>query len=158
MKIVEIRDRAEFRARSFMFETRAVSDVAKVVDARAKTPGARDREWRRLALENVRRDPAYAFLSTLKKLAMYWRPWLHPAENGWKAIAVSLAVNLGLFIFGAIGLWRYPDRRLAIAVVLFFAAMWLAHLPYIPTIRLRVPLTDPLLIVFASGALAARRE
>jgi uncharacterized membrane protein YdjX (TVP38/TMEM64 family) len=40
------------------------------------------------------------------------------------------------------------------AVLLFFAAMWLAHVPYFPTIRLRVPLTDPLLIVFASAPVA----
>jgi hypothetical protein len=104
-------------------------------------------------MENIRRDPGFAVRMTLKKLALYWRPWLHPAEHGRVAIAVSLVVTLSLYLLGAIGLWRSPDRRLALATVLFFAAMWLAHAPYIPTIRLRVPLTDPLLIVFAASAL-----
>jgi hypothetical protein len=135
-----------------------VAETARLVDARAKTPGARDREWRRLALENVRGDPAYAAIKTLKKIGMYWRPWLHPAEHGSKAITLSLGVNLGLFILGAIGLARHRDRRLVCAVLIFIGAMWLAHLPYIPTIRLRVPLTDPLLIAFAAGAFPGRRE
>jgi hypothetical protein len=153
MKIVELSDPAEFARRSLTFETQTVSAAARIVDARAHTPGARDREWRRLAIENIRRDPGFAVRMTLKKLALYWRPWLHPAEHGRVAIAVSLVVTLALYLLGAIGLWRSPDGRLALATVLFFAAMWLAHAPYIPTIRLRVPLTDPLLIVFASSAL-----
>ncbi len=74
------------------------------------------------------------------------------------AIALSLVVNLGLFIAGAIGLIRHRDRRIVYAALVFIGAMWLAHLPYIPTIRLRVPLTDPLLIVFAAGAFPVRRE
>ena len=64
---------------------------------------------------------------------------------------MSVLVILGLYVFGGIGLWQHPDRRLALAVLLFFAAMWLAHVPYFPSIRLRMPLTDPLLIVFAAG-------
>jgi 4-amino-4-deoxy-L-arabinose transferase-like glycosyltransferase len=158
MKVVETHDTKEFRERSWRFESQTVAETARLVDARAKTPGARDREWRRLALENVRGDPAYAAIKTLKKIGMYWRPWLHPAEHGSKAIALSLAVNLGLFILGAIGLARHRDRRLVCAVLIFIGAMWLAHLPYIPTIRLRVPLTDPLLIAFAAGAFPVRRE
>lgn len=156
MKIVATHDTEEFRRRSWRFESQTVAETARLVDARAKTPGTRDREWRKLALENVRSNPAFAVMSTLKKIAMYWRPWLHPAEHGPKAIASSLAVNLGLFVLGAIGLARHRDRRLVLAVIVFFAAMWLAHLPYIPTIRLRVPLTDPLLIVFAAGSLRGK--
>ena len=158
LQIVDITDPSEFARRSLHFETETVSAAARIVDARASTPGARDREWRRLAWENVRRDRAFALRSTLKKLAMYWRPWLHPAEHGWKAIAMSLVITLGLYVFGAIGLWRERDRRLAIAVVVFFVAMWLAHAPYIPSMRLRIPLTDPLLIVFAASALLDLRQ
>jgi dolichyl-phosphate-mannose-protein mannosyltransferase len=153
LQIVVITDQAEFARRSLLFETQTVSAAAREVDARAKTPGARDGEWRRLAMENIRRDPGLAIRSTLKKIALYWRPWLHPAEHGWKAIVMSLVVTVGLYVFGAIGLWREPDRRLALAVAVFFAAMWLAHAPYIPSMRLRIPLTDPLLIVFAASAL-----
>lgn len=156
MRTVETYDRAEFARRSAVFETETVSAAAKIVDARASTPKTRDREWRRLAIENVRRDPAYAAKAALKKAALYWRPWLHPAEHGPKAIALSVVVILGLYVLGGLGLIAYPDRRLVLAVLLFFGALWLAHVPYFPSIRLRVPLTDPLLIVFAAGRVVRR--
>lgn len=155
MRVVETTDRALFARRSVAFETGTVAAAAAAVDARAKTPAARDRAWRDLALENVRSDPAYALRSALKKAAFYWRPWLHPGEHGPNAIAMSVVVILGLYFFGAFGLWRHPDRRLVNAVLLFFAAMWLAHVPYFPSIRLRVPLTDPLLIAFAAVPVAS---
>jgi uncharacterized membrane protein YdjX (TVP38/TMEM64 family) len=151
MQVVETSDRNLFAQRSVAFETRTVPAAVAAVDAQAKTPGERDRAWRALALRQVRADPAYAFRSALKKAALYWRPWLHPGEHGPKAIAMSVLVILGLYVLGGIGLWQHSDRRLALAVLLFFAAMWLAHVPYFPSIRLRMPLTDPLLIVFAAG-------
>jgi hypothetical protein len=46
--------------------------------------------------------------------------------------------------------------RMRLAVLVFFAAMWLSHLPYQVTMRFRVPMTDPLLIVVASQALRPR--
>jgi hypothetical protein len=156
MRTVETYDRAEFARRSVKFETETVSAAARIVDARAKTPHTRDREWRRLAIENIRRDPAYAAKAALKKAALYWRPWLHPAEHGPKAVAVSVVVILGLYVLGALGLIAHPDRRLVLAVLVFFAALWLAHVPYFPSIRLRTPLTDPLLIVFAAGRVVRR--
>lgn len=158
MQTIETYDREEFARRSLHFESQMVSAAAAVVESTAKTPGARDRAWRRMALENVRSDRSYAIRSTLKKAALYWRPWLHPAEHGPKAIAMSLAVILGLYFFGGAGLWMHGDRKTAIAVLIFFAAMWLAHVPYFPTIRLRTPLTDPLLIVFAAAPLALLLE
>ncbi|HYK01635.1 MAG TPA: VTT domain-containing protein [Thermoanaerobaculia bacterium] len=151
MQVVETTDRNLFAQRSVAFETRTVPAAVAAVDARAKTPGERDRTWRALALQQVRGDPGYAFRSTLKKAALYWRPWLHPGEHGPKTIALSVVVILGLYLLGGLGLWQHPDRRLVLAVLLFFAAMWLAHVPYFPSIRLRMPLTDPLLIVFAAG-------
>jgi hypothetical protein len=154
MRTVETYDPAEFARRSAVFETETVSAAASVVDARAKTPKTRDREWRRLAIENVRRDPGYAARAAFKKAALYWRPWLHPAEHGPKAVALSVVVILGLYILGGIGLITYPDRRLVLAVLVFFGALWLAHVPYFPSIRLRTPLTDPLLIVFGAGVVA----
>jgi hypothetical protein len=153
LEIVATSDRASFAERALRFEREVVPPVVREVNARASSPAARDREWRRLALENLRADPSFAARSTLKKMAMYWRPWLHPAEHGPKAIALSLVVNLALFAAGAIGLWRSSDRRFAVATVIFFVTMWLAHAPYVPTMRLRIPLTDPLLIVFAASFL-----
>lgn len=151
MRVIETTDRNLFAQRSVAFETQTVPAAVAAVDAQAKTPGERDRAWRALALQQVRSDPGYALRSALKKAALYWRPWLHPGEHGPKTIALSVLVILGLYLLGGLGLWQHPDRRLVIAVLLFFAAMWLAHVPYFPSIRLRMPLTDPLLIVFAAG-------
>jgi uncharacterized membrane protein YdjX (TVP38/TMEM64 family) len=154
MAVVETTDRNLFAQRSVAFETRTVPAAVAVVDAGAKTPGQRDRAWRALAMQQVRADPGYAVRSSLKKAALYWRPWLHPGEHGLKAIAMSVVVILGLYLVGGLGLWQHPDRRLVMAVLLFFAAMWLAHVPYFPSIRLRMPLTDPLLIAFGAAPLA----
>jgi len=156
LRIVALKDPVAFRDASWRFETQISSDAAKIVDARAKSPGARDREWRRLAWQNVKADPSFAMKTTVQKALMYWRMWLHPAEHGPKAVIASAILLIAMFILGALGLWRYRDRRIAIAVVVFFVAMWLAHVPYIPTLRLRTPLTDPLLIVFAAAALERR--
>jgi hypothetical protein len=152
---IETRDPRQFAIRSQRFESQTVSEAARMVDARASTPAARDREWRRMAMENLRRDRSFAVNVTLLKAAGFWRPWLHPAEHGPKARLLSIVVVLGLYVLAAIGMFLYPDRKLVVAVLLFFAVMWLAHVPYFPTIRLRAPLTDPLLIVFAGGAVAA---
>ncbi|MDQ3279890.1 MAG: VTT domain-containing protein [Acidobacteriota bacterium] len=152
MQIVETHDRALFAQRAMHFETVTATVAAQQIDDIAKTPKTRDRAWRNLAIQQIRADVPFAIRSTLVKAAMYWRPWLHPAEYGPKAIAMSVLVILGLYVLGGIGLWMHPDRRLVAAVLAFFALMWLAHVPYFPTIRLRTPLTDPLLIVFAAGA------
>jgi uncharacterized membrane protein YdjX (TVP38/TMEM64 family) len=150
MRVVETHDPARFAHASWVFESQTVSAAAAQVESRASTPAARDREWKRMALENVRGDPAFAVRATLKKAALYWRPWLHPAEHSPQMIALSVVVILGLYLLGALGLWRHPLR---VPVLLFFAAMWLAHVAYFPSIRLRTPLTDPLLIAFADAPL-----
>jgi 4-amino-4-deoxy-L-arabinose transferase-like glycosyltransferase len=150
LRIVRLRDGAELAHASQQFESVTVAETARIVDARASTPKTRDREWQRLGLAQFRRDPVRP---TLWKLAAFWRPWLHPAEYSRAMVVLSAVVSLGVFVLGGIGLTLHRDRRLALAIVAFFVAIWLAHAPYIPTIRLRTPLVDPLLIVFAAGAL-----
>ncbi|HYH07716.1 MAG TPA: VTT domain-containing protein [Thermoanaerobaculia bacterium] len=156
MQVVETHDRDLFAQRSWHFEAVTVSETAKGITG--ATPKARDRQWRNLAIENIRDDPAFAAKSALKKAALYWRPWLHPGEHGRKSIALSVVIILGLYILGGAGLYLHPDKRLVMAVLLFFAALWLAHVAYFPSIRLRTPLTDPLLIVFASAPLMMLRR
>lgn len=155
---MSMRERDELRRVSLTFESSTIPAAAQVVDSRATTPGERDREWRKLAMGNVRADPGSAFRNTIRKALYYWRPWLHPAEYGRGAMALSVLVNGGLYLVGGIGLLRYRDRALVVSVIVFVVVLWLAHLPYVPTIRLRSPLTDPLLIAFGSAFLAGRRS
>jgi uncharacterized membrane protein YdjX (TVP38/TMEM64 family) len=151
LQIVETHDHAQFAERAVHFETHTATSAAQQIDAIAKTPATRDRAWRNLAMQQIRSDVPFALRSTLIKAAMYWRPWLHPAEYGPNAIVMSLLIILGLYLLGGLGMWMHPDRKLVAIVLAFFVVMWLAHVPYFPTIRLRTPLTDPLLIVFAAG-------
>jgi 4-amino-4-deoxy-L-arabinose transferase-like glycosyltransferase len=153
--VVHTTDGEAFAQRSWAFEAQTVQRAAEEVASRAGSPGARDREWRRLAFDNMRRDPQAA-LWTLERLALYWRPWLHPAEHGRVAIAISVVVILGLYILGGLGMWLHPDRKLVLVALVFLAVLWLAHAPYVPSIRIRVPLTDPVLIVFAAGVIVGR--
>jgi hypothetical protein len=158
LAITKTQDRAAFDTASWNFETKTVAETVKVVEAKAKTPGARDREWTKLAWENVRRDPGQALEDTLYRAFLYWRPWIHGAEHGPKRVAISFVVVAGLYLLAILGMIKHPDRRLVWAAVIFFVALWLVHLPYITGVRIRTPLTDPLLIVFAAGVTAWRRR
>jgi hypothetical protein len=156
-KIYEASDRAEFRRQELEFETRKIHEVARQVEAAARTPNARDREWRRLAIEELTRDPAASARFAALKAWYYWRPWLNPIEHGRVAVAASAVILIGLYLLAAVGMIRHPDRRLVLAVLIYFAALWLAHIPHQVVMRYRIPLTDPLLIVFAAGAISSLR-
>lgn len=149
------RDRAEFKRREWAFETKTIHEVAHDVAARATTPNARDREWRRLAIEELRRDPAASARFAAQKAWYYWRPWLNPIEYSPRVVAVSALILIPLFVLGFIGIIRH---RLRWAVLIYFAVLWLAHIPHQVVMRYRIPFTDPLLIAFAAGALQRRRE
>lgn len=154
-RIYATRDRAELRRLEWDFETRYVHEVAAQVASRATTPNERDREWRRLAIEIFRNEPAESLRFMAKKAALYWRPWLNPVEYGMRTVAISAAMLIPLFVLGAIGIWRH---RLRNAVLVYFAVIWLAHVPHQVVMRYRIPFTDPLLLVFAAGAIASLRR
>jgi hypothetical protein len=147
--------RAEWEARATEFETRTIFKTAAIVDARESSPASRSRLWFSLGIAEARRDPAAYVRFTLKKLWLYWRPWLNPLEYSRAEVAVSGVVCSLLYLLAAIGMWR-ADRRLALAAMVFFIVMCAAQLPYQITMRFRIPLTDPLLIVFASAAFSRR--
>ena len=155
-RIYEAEDRAEFKRREAAFEQATIHEVARQVEARATTPGSRDREWRRLAIEELRRDPRASVMFAAKKAWLYWRPWLNPIEYRPPVVAVSAAILLSLFGLAAFGMTRHPDKRLVAAVLLYFAVIWLAHVPHQVVMRYRIPFTDPLLLVFAAGAISWR--
>jgi 4-amino-4-deoxy-L-arabinose transferase-like glycosyltransferase len=146
-RIYATRDRAEFKRREWEFETKTIHEVARQVESRATTPNARDAEWRRLALEELTRDPEASARFALQKAWYYWRPWLNPIEYSTRTVVASAAILIPLFVLAAIGIARH---RLRWAVLLFFAVLWLAHIPHQVVMRYRIPFTDPLLLVFAA--------
>jgi hypothetical protein len=153
----ETTDPAEFKRLELQFETKTIHEVARQVESRARTPKARDREWRRMAIEELRRDPAASARFAVLKAWYYWRPWLNPIEHGRTTVAVSAVILIGLYLLAAAGMIRHPDRRLVLAVLAYFLVLWLAHIPHQVVMRYRIPLTDPLLIVFAAGAISSLR-
>ncbi len=154
-KIYDASSREELRRLEHEFENRTIHAVAAQVESRATTPNSRDREWRRLAIEDLRREPAESARFMARKAWLYWRPWLNPIEYGTRAVVASALILVTLFVLAAIGLWRHPLRN---AVLVYFAVFWLAHVPHQVVMRYRIPFTDPLLLVFAAGAIASLRK
>lgn len=126
------RDRARYAREAREFEVHTI----------AATRG----DWTRLAIENIRAHPREEALFTIEKAWLYWRPWLNPMEYSTAIVAASAAFIIPLYVFGFTGI--VLARRWD--VLLFFAVMWLAHLPFQMGMRLRLPFTDPLLIAFAA--------
>jgi 4-amino-4-deoxy-L-arabinose transferase-like glycosyltransferase len=154
-RIYDASSREELRRLEHEFENRTIHAVAAQVESRATTPNSRDREWRRLAIEDLRREPAESARFMARKAWLYWRPWLNPIEYGTRAVVASALILVTLFVLAAIGLWRHPLRN---AVLVYFAVFWLAHVPHQVVMRYRIPFTDPLLLVFAAGAIASLRK
>jgi len=127
-------DRAAYAALARHFEVETI----------AATHG----DWTRLAIANVEAQPRAEAWFTLEKAWLYWRPWLNPIEYSLAIVIGSALFVITLYVLAAIGLWRTAALRSRILA--FFAVMWLAHVPFQIGMRLRVPFTDPLLIVFAS--------
>jgi hypothetical protein len=146
-RIYETNDREELKRREWEFETKTIHGVANEVAARATTPNARDREWRRLAIEEILRDPAASLRFAALKAWLYWRPWLNPIEHSSRTVIVSALILIPLFILAAIGIAKHPLRN---AVLLYFVVLWLAHIPHQVVMRYRIPFTDPLLLAFAA--------
>ena len=149
-------NRAEYRDKAERFELNTVVAATQSVDRVAHSPAERSRAFRGLALRNIagaRREEA---LFTLEKAWLYWRPWLNPQEYSPRIVAASALFFIPLYILGAIGIASDRERRTAI--IALFAVMWLAHLPYQIGLRLRLPFTDPLMLVFAASVLCKRYE
>jgi 4-amino-4-deoxy-L-arabinose transferase-like glycosyltransferase len=150
-------NREKYRELAYRFDTDVVTEMRVDIERVATTPGARSREWLRRGIENIRRDPATQWKFIAEKAWLYWRPFLSPMEYSQKVVAASTIFFIGLYVLGLIGLIRGGGQAI-LPVLLFFAAMWLAHLPYQISMRLRVPLVDPLMITFAAGELYRRYE
>lgn len=146
-RIYATKDREEFKRLEHEFETKTIHAVAADVAARAGSPNARDREWRRMAIADFQREPAESLRFMAQKAWYYWRPWLNPIEHGRNAVVASAIILIGLYVLAFIGVIRH---RLRWAVLTYFVVLWLAHVPHQVVMRYRIPFTDPLLLVFAA--------
>ena len=173
-------NREAYGKRAWEFESGVITNIRVDIDRLATSPNERSREWRRRAIENIRRDPLTQVRWIGEKAWLYWRPFLSPMEYSKKVVIASTVFYLGFYAVAVIGLVglgvsrsrglavmalrdretarprNRSERRLALAVVIFLVIMWLAHLPYAISMRLRVPFVDPLMITLAAGELCRR--
>jgi hypothetical protein len=105
-------------------------------------------DWTNRAIANIEAQPRAEALFALEKAWLYWRPWLNPMEYSRWLVFGSAAFLIPLYILAALGLWH--RHSCLCPALIFFATMWIAHIPFEVVMRFRVPFTDPLLIVFAS--------
>jgi hypothetical protein len=158
MNIDRMHDPAAIARASWELDARRVAQAKTQIEPAVASPGTRSAAWRRAAFAEIAADPAAAVRWTLRKAWLYWRPWLNVDQYGFAAVAASGAWNLALYVAAIVALVRCRDRRLVIAIVVYLAVVWLAHLPYQVVMRFRQPFTDPLLIALCTGCAGVGRR
>ncbi|MDG2307952.1 MAG: glycosyltransferase family 39 protein [Candidatus Binatia bacterium] len=141
------------RAVAVRFEQETSPRVAAEVASRADTLQGQSAEWRRLALENLRADPALAAGYVVRKARVYWRPWpSRSAVPPWVVLACAVLL-VPLLLAGFLGLWQLSRRRPAVSafLALCLLAPWLAQLPFEAAVRFRLPFNEVILCVLAAG-------
>ncbi|HLJ16484.1 MAG TPA: glycosyltransferase family 39 protein [Bryobacteraceae bacterium] len=156
-EIGRIADPQAFSDASIRFETITSPAIAREVDRAANTPSSRSREWYKRALHSFAEDPGAFSLRLFRNALAYWRPWLNPQTHSRAVVAVSGFVMLLLDIFALLGwnLLRTRDGRLAWWCAAGALLFWILQIPFQVVSRFRIPITDPLLIIFAAAALTA---
>jgi hypothetical protein len=112
----------------------------------------RDGELRRLAIEQMRRDPARVLRLAAVKLGRTWN--VVPNYGGyrnWVLMAVSGAWSVSVYGLAIVGLFRWRDRRTLLLLWLPIVYFSIVHAVFVGSLRYRVPLM-PFLEMSAAGA------
>lgn len=119
----------------------------------------KDRVLRRLAIEQMRRDPARVLSLAWIKLARTWSLTPNVANYRLGATGLASAVfMMALLALGVLGVWRlWASPRLLTLLILPIAYFTAVHCVYVGSLRYRVPVM-PYLELIAAGALTVRRE
>ncbi len=121
------------------------------------TPEALEGVFYRAAVEDIRADPA-RFLFLLAKKAFYTVVPVGPsyALHSARFVAASVIPYLAVLPCAAWGAWRTRGRRpQPVALWLLAAAAWLVCIVFFPQERFRIPVIDPVLIVYAAACAPA---
>ena len=151
-------DSAEFARSAAFLEGELTDRVAREAARAAATPGARERWYWQRGLEQIGTDPARWARLLWRNVSDFWRPWLDPVARGrWLALASGCLI-VPFFLLAARGLWRLRrnDLPLALFVTVLFVVITVAHSPFQATVRFRLPLTEPLLMVLAALGTSGR--
>jgi 4-amino-4-deoxy-L-arabinose transferase-like glycosyltransferase len=121
------------------------------------TPEALEGVFYRAALDDIHADPAH-FLLLLAKKAFYAVVPVGPSYALHSARFVSASVVPYLIVLpcAAWGAWRTRGRRpRPVPLWLLASAAWLVCIVFFPQERFRVPVIDPVLIVYAAACAPA---
>ncbi len=123
-----------------------------------KSSGLKGEDWRRDARRFRQEHPGEFWHLQMLKVLIYWRPWLNPKAFSPAFVAVSAAVMVPLFVFGAAAvaspLRRHPFCKLLLLVIA--VGFITGGLFFMTSVRFRVPFVDVSLMVLAAAWLGRR--
>jgi hypothetical protein len=112
----------------------------------------------REAFDHIRADPVRWLGLMGRKVFYQWIP-VGPSyrQHSLRYAATSIGSYLAVLPFGIAGLvWLVRNRRVPVALLLLAASQVLAGLIFLPQERFRIPVIDPVLLIFAAVWLASR--
>jgi 4-amino-4-deoxy-L-arabinose transferase-like glycosyltransferase len=121
------------------------------------TPEALESVFYRAAVDNIRADPA-RFVRLLARKAFYTVVPVGPSYSLHSAryVAASVVPYLAVLPWAVWGAWRMRSARpRPVALWLLAAAAWLVCIIFFPQERFRVPVIDPVMIVYAAACAPA---
>ena len=125
--------------------------------AGAATPEELEGVFYRAAVDDIRADPA-RFAALLVKKAFYSVVPVGPsyALHSARYVAASVVPYLAVLPWAVWGVWRTRGARpRPVALWLLAAAAWLVCIIFFPQERFRVPVIDPVLVVYAAACAPA---
>jgi 4-amino-4-deoxy-L-arabinose transferase-like glycosyltransferase len=125
--------------------------------AGAATPEALESVFYRAALDDIRADPA-RFVGLIARKAFYTVVPVGPsyALHSARYVAASVVPYLAVLPWAVWGAWRVRGaRQRPVALWLLAAAAWLVCIIFFPQERFRVPVIDPVMIVYAAACAPA---
>ena len=112
----------------------------------------------REAFDHIRADPA-RWLGLMGRKVFY--QWIPVGQSYRQHSPLYTAMSIGSYLavlpFGIAGLvWLVRNRRVPVVLLLLAASQVLAGLIFLPQERFRIPVIDPVLLIFAAVWLASR--
>jgi len=137
---------------------RAALEIERAAGAAgAATPEALESVFYRAALDDIRADPA-RFVGLLARKTFYTVVPVGPsyALHSTRYVAASVVPYVAVLPWAVWGAWRMRGARpRPVALWLLAAAAWLVCIIFFPQERFRVPVIDPVMIVYAAACAPA---
>ena len=150
----DIRSRAEFDRWIVAFDADMKARIGRVDSSGTFRPGERSALFARMAVEEMRADPAGEARLLVEKTWQWIRPY--PTPWFWPAFVVIAigALYTILYVLAGIGLATADRRGVAAFCVALLAISMAAHVVLLVLWRYRVPYWDPVFLLYAPAGAA----